>query len=274
MPLQGSGAISLSNIQSEFGGESPTSLFEYYAVAEGVPVSGLISLSDFYGKSSKAPPGSQTFTSSGSFVVPAGYYTLSICMSGGGGGGCMSSVGQIGNFQSGAGGGGSGAISAEYPCTPGETISVVIGAGGIGGQGDNGGDGESSSFGTLVAAGGGGAIATFGTSQAKGGIGVNGGGNGGDSSWNVMPTDGGPSSSCGGSYPGGVNGAAVPGVYGGGGGGAGGFGPGPNAAPADGNRPGVDGEPGTGAGAAGNSGTTMWISSGNGGSGRCVVSWA
>jgi hypothetical protein len=274
MTLQTTGRISLGDVQRELGDTGSIAMSEEIVRSLAGDDGGQISLSQLYGKSNIAPPGSQTFTSSGTFVVPNGYYTLSICMSGGGGGGCMSSVGQIGNFQSGAGGGGSGAVSAQYSCTPGESIAVIIGAGGVGGQGDSGTAGSSSYFGSIEAIGGGGGRATFGTSQALGGIGVNGGGNGGDSSWNVMPTDGGPSSSCGGSYPGGVNGSAVPGVYGGGGGGAGGFGPGPNAAPADGNRPGVDGEAGSGAGAAGNSGTTMWISSGNGGSGRCVISWA
>lgn len=60
MALQTSGAISLSDIQTEFGGSNPISLSEYYAggsyVPSGtsgtngaVPTSGAISLSDFYG---------------------------------------------------------------------------------------------------------------------------------------------------------------------------------------------------------------------------------
>jgi hypothetical protein len=52
MALQTSGAISLANIQTEFGGSNPISLSEYYGVASGVPGSGAISLGDFYGKSS------------------------------------------------------------------------------------------------------------------------------------------------------------------------------------------------------------------------------
>lgn len=51
MTLQSSGAISLANIQTEFGGSNPISLSEYYGAASGVPTSGTISLSDFYGKS-------------------------------------------------------------------------------------------------------------------------------------------------------------------------------------------------------------------------------
>lgn len=58
MPLQTSGAISLSNIQSEFGGQNPISISEYYrgggavpnsTVNNSIPTSGQISLSNFYG---------------------------------------------------------------------------------------------------------------------------------------------------------------------------------------------------------------------------------
>lgn len=51
MTLQASGAISLLDVATEFGGAVPHSMNEYYAAAAGVPTSGLISLSDFYGKS-------------------------------------------------------------------------------------------------------------------------------------------------------------------------------------------------------------------------------
>jgi hypothetical protein len=51
MTLQSSGVISLSNVQTEFGGANPIGINEYYGAAAGVPASGLISLSDFYGKS-------------------------------------------------------------------------------------------------------------------------------------------------------------------------------------------------------------------------------
>ena len=60
MALQSSGAISLSDIQTEYGGSNPISLSEYYAggsfVAAGstadngaIPGSGAIDISDFYG---------------------------------------------------------------------------------------------------------------------------------------------------------------------------------------------------------------------------------
>lgn len=56
MALQSSGAISLANIQTEFGGSNPISLSEYYRGGSyvtdnntGVPTSGAIQLDDFYG---------------------------------------------------------------------------------------------------------------------------------------------------------------------------------------------------------------------------------
>lgn len=56
MTLQSSGAISLANVQAEFGGSNPISISEYYGAASGVPSSGTISLSNFYGKSAYNPP--------------------------------------------------------------------------------------------------------------------------------------------------------------------------------------------------------------------------
>ena len=64
MPLQSSGAISLNDIQTEFGGSNPISLSEYYAggsfVAAGttgdggaIPSSGAISIGDFYGAAAR-----------------------------------------------------------------------------------------------------------------------------------------------------------------------------------------------------------------------------
>lgn len=58
MVLQSSGAISLYDIQTEFGGSTPISMSEYYGAASGIPSSGSISFSNFYGKSalSSGPP--------------------------------------------------------------------------------------------------------------------------------------------------------------------------------------------------------------------------
>ena len=58
MALPESGELSLNDIQEEFGGTAPTEIFEYYrggtyvpdtAVNSDIPVSGEISIEDFYG---------------------------------------------------------------------------------------------------------------------------------------------------------------------------------------------------------------------------------
>ena len=56
MALQTSGAISLLNIQNEFGGSNPIAISEYYGAASGIPTSGLISISNFYGASAVQLP--------------------------------------------------------------------------------------------------------------------------------------------------------------------------------------------------------------------------
>ena len=57
MGLQTTGAISLNDIAGEFGGTTPHSLSEYYGVATGIPSSGTISFSQFYGKSNTVTAG-------------------------------------------------------------------------------------------------------------------------------------------------------------------------------------------------------------------------
>ena len=63
MALQGSGPISLNDIQTEFGGSNPIGLSEYYRGGSyttgnntGVPTGGTLSLSSFYGTSAFVPP--------------------------------------------------------------------------------------------------------------------------------------------------------------------------------------------------------------------------
>jgi hypothetical protein len=71
MALQSSGAIKLSEIQTEFGGSNPISLSEYYAADVGVPASGEISIADFYGTSSAL---NVTVTQGSSTSASAIYY--------------------------------------------------------------------------------------------------------------------------------------------------------------------------------------------------------
>ena len=57
MVLQSSGAISLANIQTEFGGSNPIAISEYYGAASGIPSSGTIAFNNFYGKSAPSSGG-------------------------------------------------------------------------------------------------------------------------------------------------------------------------------------------------------------------------
>lgn len=124
------------------------------------------------------------FTSSGIWVAPAGVNYVEVTVCGGGGGGASE------NLPSGAGaGGGAGACILKHvmKVTPGNSYTVTVGAGGVGGDnsgdpGDNGGnstfvgDTAPSNY-TLTATGGvGGNLATGGTAatanlDASGGTG-------------------------------------------------------------------------------------------------------
>lgn len=68
MALQSSGAISLANIQTEFGGSNPIGLNEYYrggglvpSSVTAVPASGTIDMADFYGTSNVSPMSTTNF---------------------------------------------------------------------------------------------------------------------------------------------------------------------------------------------------------------------
>lgn len=78
MALQGSGQISLANIQTEFGGSSPISLSEYYRNGAyvtsnntGVPTSGAISLNQFYSATAQF-----SFAISSNYSTPQNLATL------------------------------------------------------------------------------------------------------------------------------------------------------------------------------------------------------
>ena len=99
MTLQLSGAISISDLVAEFGGSAPHSLSEYYrggslvpntGTNSGVPTSGAISLTDFYGASAAVIA---EFTSgSGTYSVPSGYTSCTAYIYGAGGGGSRNTV--------------------------------------------------------------------------------------------------------------------------------------------------------------------------------------
>lgn len=143
MPLQTSGAISLNDIATEFGGTVPHSLSEYYAggglVPAGtsgtngaVPSSGAISLSNFYGTTAiltgqtlyKAiyDTNTNSYQENFSFVVPPGVFSISVvCIGEGAMGGAFNEVG------SGGGGGGALAFANNISVTPGSTLEVFVG---------------------------------------------------------------------------------------------------------------------------------------------------
>ena len=129
-----------------------------------------------------------------SFEVPAGVTEVSAVAIGGGGGAafCTGS-----NASSAGGGGGGGTAWGTFTVTPGETLTVVVGTGGMGGEsagaiaGASGGDSTISRGGTVLLNGGGGAggvadapatNSSFGTAAAGGtstGSERDGGGSGG-----------------------------------------------------------------------------------------------
>jgi microcystin-dependent protein len=99
------------------------------------------------------------FTTSGSWTVPAGVNLIKLLVVGGGGGGNHNKAGgpsiATGNGAPGKGG---QVVTANVSVNPGETYTIVVGAGGKGGSdwgvSETGYSGSQSSFGTFVAAGG------------------------------------------------------------------------------------------------------------------------
>lgn len=119
---------------------------------------------------SKAAAGSQTFTSSGTFTIPIGYTSVTVCMVGGGGGGSQGGYHKAGGYA--------GTINNQVVLgTSGQTISVTVGSGGAGARGtDNnsraGSAGSASVFGSVTASGGGGGSASNSANQPYYGHGV------------------------------------------------------------------------------------------------------
>ena len=225
MALPSSGPISLSMIQTEFGGANPISLSEYYKngpyvlatdYAPNVPTSGPISLSNFYG-AQKNSLQTIEFTTVGTtaYTIPSTLTgAITYLIVGGGGGG---SNAQPGADEGGGGGGAGGVINRPGSFVPGETITVTVGNGG--GLEANGSDTTlTCSLGTITALGGGGGK---GSTGANGGSGGGAGGAGGfhNGGAGLQPTLGGLDNGLG------NNGGACPqsdNFPGGGGGGAGG----------------------------------------------------
>ncbi len=238
-----------------------TSLYKITFITAAILLAGmLLSLQPAAGQS-------QTFTTSGTFTVPAGVTTLIVeCWGAGGGGG--SSRNNNGNPRAGGGGGGGGYSSSVLTVVPGTNYSIVVGTGGAGGASNsNGSAGGNTTFNgtTVVALGGsggnrggngaGGAGATSGTGSVtytggNGAAGVNntgsGGGGGGAGSNGNGGAAAGTTAGSGTDLNGGDGGAGISGIssagnsgnnYGGGG--SGGY-----ALAGGGDRPGGDGADG------------------------------
>jgi len=71
MALQSSGAITLAQVQSEFGGSNPININEYYrggsyvpnsSANSGIPTSGAIDMADFYGGTALSADNNFSFT--------------------------------------------------------------------------------------------------------------------------------------------------------------------------------------------------------------------
>jgi hypothetical protein len=172
---------------------------------------------------------STTFTTVGSntFAVPAGVTKISAVLIGGGGAGGASGGGSGGN-----GGGGGGLIYVnEYSVTPGQTLNITVGAGGVavrGGAGGNGGD--SSITGIATAFGGKGGASDYQQAVGAGGTGSGGqggatGGSGGRATLNTGAGGGGAAGYSGNGGTGGNAGVSNDGVAGSGGGAGGGGAP-------------------------------------------------
>lgn len=122
--------------------------------------------------------GGQVFTGNGTFTIPTGVTSLKITVVGGGGGGQGSQSAAAGGA---AGAGGGAAIKYLTGLTPGNTLSVTVGAGGTAGAATNGAGGTggtssvasgTQSITTVSATGGTGGSAT--SPRPNGGIGSNG----------------------------------------------------------------------------------------------------
>ena len=156
------------------------------------------------------------FTTSGTWVAPAGVTSITVEAYGGAGAGGAGLSGGGGNNGRGGGGGGGGAFqSGTYTVTPGNSYTITIGTGGTGGSGTgNGGNGTVSTAifnsGTITADfGRGGRSYTNGGNGGAGGTGTRNGGTGGSNPLNTSGSGGG--GGCAGTTGNGVNGGQTAG---------------------------------------------------------------
>lgn len=229
--------------------------------------------------------GSQVFTSSGTFTVPAGVYSIRVIAAGGGGGGGFSDTV---NGAGGAGGGGASCIDRRFAVTPGQQIAITIGASGSGASTNaNAGNGGATVVGTLITVPGGKGAHMYSHMYAHtGGLsGGNGGGVGGSSGYYAhnsteiytqkliaIPRGGD------GLFGSGGREGNIRDEYGTSGGGGGSFGNGGNGAYCDFSTnkfvaPTVGSYGGGGGGGGYNSSSNKSITGAKGGAGICIIEW-
>lgn len=210
--------------------------------------------------------GVATFTSSGTWVCPAGVTYVNLQVQGAGGGGAGG--GLVDHFGGGGGGAGALTTATSVAVVPGTSYTVTIGAAGAGatatlGAGNNGSSGGTSSIvisSTYSAVGGSGGDGS-GSGNVNGGI--IGGGAGGAGTFNGTTGTGA------GSFAGGLGGTASGADGGGGGGGASNFGHGGNGG--NGAVAGNNGVLGAGGGGGGGGGGGLGTIGGDGGSGYITI---
>ena len=99
-----------------------------------------------------------TFTASGSWVAPAGVYSVQALAVGGGGGGGFAKTNSAEQVQFGGGGGGGGVFDGLLPVVPGTTYTITVGIGGNGASTSTaaaGSNGSDTTFGSIMTAPGG-----------------------------------------------------------------------------------------------------------------------
>src|SRR5271165_2188600 len=100
-------------------------------------------------------PNMTVITSSETFTVPPGVFSIKYTVIGGGGaGGGVTATGS-GQGSCGSGGNSGAFVTGTTTCQPNQTFNVIVGSGGIGVTGATGGNGSASSFGSLATANGG-----------------------------------------------------------------------------------------------------------------------
>jgi hypothetical protein len=138
MALQAPGqAISLLQIQTEFGGSNPISLSEYWGLATGLPTSGqTISAYNFYSKSflvTEVITSSRTWTPK---LNNAAYIHIFVFGAGGSGGSAecdnSSGLGNPAGTAAAAGGGGGGFCYSKISAASASSSTITIGTGGAG----------------------------------------------------------------------------------------------------------------------------------------------